>query len=305
MRRKKKSTAHKARKKMKTKGGMGVGFLYVILIMLLLSAASFYFMGGKLPTENPPQSGQVVIPITNTPEPQKNNLQLYTFGFATATPKPIIEKADQCLDLRFDQEGESSGKKNIFIAVDPPLGSPINPNGQIRAWVNDGQGGSVAAGTDAGADGKITIQDRGAKDADNPTYLYEPAMYLTNLGTNPTAPFKGDVEQGGTPYFPTMLKGKVSQGVDGNFMNIPPMDDPSPFRIQARTGHGSHTGEFIWEVGNLKAQGVTDGTYRAQITVHDGDGDLAIECTTLIIGGGAQPAAPAAANPPPAAPPVP
>src|SRR4051794_37050116 len=113
MKRKKTATHRRTirRKMIKAKGGAGLGSLYVILIMLLLAAASFFFMGGKLPTPNPVQNGEIVIPVTNTPEPKKNNMQLYTFGFTTIVPTAPLPPS-LCTNKAINNEPEILGYPN-------------------------------------------------------------------------------------------------------------------------------------------------------------------------------------------------
>lgn len=278
----KKDTRKISLTKRRSRGAVGAGTMYVLAILLLISAGSFLFMGGKLPNENAPQDGQVVMPVTNTPEPDKKNLQLYTFGFITQEPV----QGNACEANKFNEEPD------IFLASDPPAGGVAKSGGQIRVWVDDGNGGSVAPGTKIDPNtGQITTPgDRNASDGlgrkeSSPYnyYLWEPALYLTPL-TSPgqPGPYAGDAENGGIPRFPQFVKGEVSQGDDGNnsgFIQPMPKHDP-PANAVAKKGHGGHIAEYIWDVNTL---GLQPGYYRVQIVVHDGDGDLAINCTTIQI----------------------
>lgn len=79
---------------------------------------------------------------------------------------------------------------------------------------------------------------------------------------------------------PTAVKGKVTPKKKSGWLNVPTHDDPLSYRIGTRVGDGKFVAEFIWNIASL---GLSPGTYRLQISVHDGDEDLAVECTTLVI----------------------
>lgn len=70
------------------RGALGAGTAYVILAMLVVAAAGSMMIGSISPSSKSPSDGQEVIIATNTPEPRKNNLQLYYFPGATYTPTP-------------------------------------------------------------------------------------------------------------------------------------------------------------------------------------------------------------------------
>lgn len=260
------------------------GFLFIAIILALLTFVSFYLVGGKLPSltnTNPNPQEVVVDPFA--PEDGKKNLQLYTFKGSTPTPAPFQPQpqGNVCAGDKFNEEPD------IFLASDPPPGGVARAGSQVRVWVDDGNGGSISDGEKIDpATGRITTPgDRTATDGKGPGYyLWEPAIYLTPI-TSPTqaGPFSGDAENGGTPRFPTIVKGEVSYsdgGNDGGFIKgIPPIDPPVNV-VGGRKGHGGHIAQFIWDVNTF---GLAPGTYRAQIVIHDGDGDLAINCTTIQI----------------------
>lgn len=61
---------------------------YGLLALLILVSAGSLMIGSIFPKDVSPDQGQVVIIATNTPQPQKSDLQLYTFPGATYTPTP-------------------------------------------------------------------------------------------------------------------------------------------------------------------------------------------------------------------------
>lgn len=81
------------------KGGLGTGTLYLIVILLLIGVVSSQLTNGLVPTNVPNNKGVVVTPKFEAPEPDKDNLQLYTFGFITSAPtlppQPTQPPADQ------------------------------------------------------------------------------------------------------------------------------------------------------------------------------------------------------------------
>lgn len=70
------------------KGALGAGMAYAILGMLVIASAAVMMTGNIAPTNLNPDAKQPAIIMTNTPEPAKKNLQLYTFPGATYTPTP-------------------------------------------------------------------------------------------------------------------------------------------------------------------------------------------------------------------------
>ncbi len=260
------------------KGAISNGFLYVVIILILVSLLGFVFIGGKVPQTEPTEIGSEVVVNAPNIEKAKNNLQLYTFKGATITPTPPPPVVNQCLSNPFNEEPD------IFYASDPAAGGIAAAGSQIRIWANDGNGGSVALGTVFDSNGVIiTPGDRTAHDGRGENYyLWEPALYLTPL-TSPDqpGPFTGDVENGGTPHFPIIVKGEVSEADQGNkkgFVKVLPPIDPPVNVVGGGSGHGGHIGEYIWDVDSL---GLAPGLYRVQEVIHDGDGDLAVNCTTI------------------------
>lgn len=185
---------------------------------MAIGTLSFELMGGRLPSPQPSSpDGQQIIVQTPTPDPSggKKNLQLYTFFGSTPTPpaKPL-QKGNVCANDKFNEEPD------IFRGSDPPAGGIVTAGGQIKVWIDDGNGGSMAPGEKVDPNtGQITTPgDRSASDGKGPNYyLWEPAIYLTKLNSSDQpGPFSGDAENGGTPYFPVAIKGKISYADQGN-----------------------------------------------------------------------------------------
>ncbi|HVF69608.1 MAG TPA: hypothetical protein VNA13_03520 [Xanthomonadales bacterium] len=269
---------------LKLKGGLGTGTLYLILLMILIGFAGIQLTNGLVPTRLPKNTGTAVTPKLETtyPDPGKKRLQLYTFGYTTAAPTaPPVPQGNLCAGDAFNEEPD------IFRGSVPPAGGVVTAGGQIKVWIDDGNGGSMAPGEKVDpTTGRITTPgDRTSSDGKGANYyLWEPAIYLTKL-TSPSqpGPYSGDAENGGTPNFPIAIKGEVSYGDGGNkngfVKGLPPIDPVENIR-GGRSGHGGSIGQYIWDVNSL---GLSTGYYRVQIVTHDGDGDLAIDCSTIQI----------------------
>jgi len=70
----------------KLKGGLGTGTLWVIALMIILVVIGAQLTNGLVPTRLPKNTGTIVTPKYEPPEPGKEKLQLYTFGFTTPAP---------------------------------------------------------------------------------------------------------------------------------------------------------------------------------------------------------------------------
>ncbi len=68
------------------KGKIGMGTLYLIGFVTLIGAMGTQLTSGLTPTRIPKTNGTAVTPKFETPQSDKNNLQLYTFGFITSAP---------------------------------------------------------------------------------------------------------------------------------------------------------------------------------------------------------------------------
>ena len=115
--------------------------------------------------------------------------------------------------------------------------------------------------------GAITVPgDRTARAPDG--YLWEPALYI--------AP--ATAENGGTPHFPSMIKGWYNYPGRGKTAGFPGAPiDPVPGNPPLQE---KYTSEDIWNVSDL---GLRPGTYIAEFVVWDGDTDRAVGCITIIV----------------------
>jgi hypothetical protein len=249
------------------------------IAVVVVSLTAFFAFRPEAGTSGTQIAQDTFSIVTPPPSSKKDSLQLRTFKLKR-NPKPTPPAANACLHYKLNDEAD------IFVGSDPPPGGAAVPGGLVRVWVDDGNGGSVAEGEKIDAStGRITTAGdrRGSDGAGAGYYLWEPAIYLTKL-TSPDQPppYSGDVENGGTPMFPQIVKGKVNyaDGDSEDFMPLPPVDPPGGFDTRKRRGHGGNMAQFIWEVNSL---GLSTGYYRAQIIVHDGDGDLAMNCITIQI----------------------
>lgn len=249
------------------------GFLDITMIFIIAVIALGAVLAGfsnKSPKLS--DSDDLYTPEAPTPGEEKKVLQLNTLKFKK------IEQENACQASRFNREAD------IFVGSDPTPGGVASVGGRIRVWIDDGNGGSVVPGEviDRNTGQVITPGDRLARGRTT-GYLIEPALYITPLtAPDQPGPFAGDAENGGKPYFPTAVRGEVVYGDHNStdFLPLPPIESPVGFDVRARRSHGGHIAQFIWDVNSL---GLSPGFYRAQFVVHDGDGDLAINCITIQI----------------------
>lgn len=164
--------------------------------------------------------------------------------------------------------GGVNNEPDILVGYAPADGQTVNQNGQIKVWVNDEGAPIIAPNEQVDPNtGAITQPgDRTAKASDG--YLWEPALYIAPQ----------TAESGGTPHFPTAIKGSYnnqpSTKTSGHL--VQGMDPPPPGSTLAE----KYTGEDIWDVSSL---GLAPGTYIAEFVIHDGDHDRAIGCVTIVI----------------------
>lgn len=271
------------------RGSSSSAFLLMLAFLIGFSVILVTGSGSFSDSNQTPsaETGSSQIIVTEALPPGEKNLQLRTFGLITVTPLPVPAQANACITNSFDEEGQSEDKSNIFIALDPLPGGIVTAGGKIRAWIRDEHGAGTSTGSVVDpTTGAITIND--PSDIDNRgsiDFQWEPAIYLTELTVaNQAGPFSGDIENASppSPKFPNYAKGKVRRGDGGAWLTLPAIDpDWTNFIREQRVGEDPHIGEFIWDVAGLA---LTPGrVYRAQIVVHDGDGDLAIDCTTVVV----------------------
>ncbi len=183
----------------------------------------------------------------------------------------------------------------ILIGTDPAPGQTIGPDGKLRVWVTDEGAPKIAPGEKVDPNtGQITPGDRTATDGRGiGFYLWEPALYITTVtSANQKGPFKGNAEDGGKPYFPSLIKGDYNPNADtgvyyGHQYHGPPIDDytkfengPSFQQTDNSNFAWSHafTAEYIWDVNSLK---LPHGVYHVEIITHDGDVNLSVDCLAL------------------------
>ena len=177
-------------------------------------------------------------------------------GSVDAGPPPVLCKA-----------GGVNNEPKILVGYAPASGQTVGATGQIKVWVNDEGAPIIAPGEIVDpTTGAITSPgDRTAKAADG--YLWEPALYI--------AP--ETAESGGTPHFPTAIKGSYNNTtIKGAGSLVAGMDPPPPGSVLA----DRYTGEDIWNVSSL---GLGPGTYFAEFVIHDGDRDRGVGCVTIVI----------------------
>jgi hypothetical protein len=244
-------------------------FGIAVIVVSLTAFFAFRPQGGSPGTQIAQDTFTIITP---PPSSKKDSLQIQTFRLKR-NPRPT-PSGNLCKGNIFNEEPD------IIYATDPAFGGVAVAGGQIRIWVweDDGFGGSVSQGTKVDpATGRITTV--GNRGSDPNGYSWDPAIYLTKL-TSPTqaGPYSGDKENGGTAYFPSIIKGVANyEGNRSADINSVPIDPPVNI-IKPRSGNDLTFSEFIWEVSSLN---LTTGDWRVQIIMHDGDEDLAINCTTI------------------------
>lgn len=165
------------------------------------------------------------------------------------------------------QMGGINNEPGILVGYQPAMNQSVGANGQIKVWVNDEGAPIIAPGEMVDPNtGAITMPgDRTARAADG--YLWEPALYIAPM----------TAENGGTPHFPTAIKGSYNPTTTrGPGLMVAGMDPPPPGSQLLST----YTGEDIWDVSSL---GLQPGTYIAEFVIHDGDRDRGVGCVTITI----------------------
>jgi len=172
--------------------------------------------------------------------------------------------------------GGVNDEPEILVGYEPASGQPIGVNGQVKVWVDDECPPTIAPNEQVDPNtGQITMPgNRTAAAMDG--YLWEPAVYIAPQSA----------ENGGTPHFPTLIKGEYSNML---FCPVPgfcfpncisgirgaPIDPPPPGSMTR-----AHTAEFIWDISSL---GLGPGQYVLEFVIHDGDQDRGVGCITLVI----------------------
>ena len=248
------------------KGSIG-GFFAFGIVALLLGVALFT-VGGIQPSRMS-QNGDEVKIITPTPDIERSNLQLQTFGYITIAPTPNAY-GNLCKDGGVNNEPE------ILVGYSPAAGQSVGATGQIKVWVNDEGAPFVAPNeqVDATTGKVISHGDTTAKAADN--FLYEPALYLDGQ----------TAESDGSPYFPDYIKGQYNnnppnfqrsgQQCNNGITGAPIDTPPSGSHIVS----GYCTAEYIWNISSL---GLSAGSHQAEFVIHDGDRDRGVGCINITI----------------------
>lgn len=229
-------------------------------VLMFVVGLAVFLVGGFVTVTKDFTPPSVAIITTPTYEPKKQSLQLQIIPLITVAPT-VPQQPSLC------QQGGANNEPEILVGYSPGQGQTVSAGGQIKVWVNDE--GAPIVGPDAHVNpstGQVTsVGNPPAKAPDN--YLWEPALYIAPQ----------TAESGGTPHFPTYIKGDYNNNTSkGSGTNVPGMDPPPP---------GSHlaepyTGEDIWDVNSL---GLGPGTYLAEFVIHDGDEDRGVGCVTITI----------------------
>jgi hypothetical protein len=167
------------------------------------------------------------------------------------------------------QPGGVNVEPEILVGYSPADGQSVSENGKIRVWISDEAPPIIAPNEWIDpSTGVITKPgDRTAKAPDG--YLWEPALYVAPQS----------VENGGTPHFPTLIKGytnSITTTDGGHITNVSGLDPVPPGSMPL----SAYTGEYLWDVQTL---GLGPGTYVVEFVIRDGDLDLGIGCTTIRI----------------------
>lgn len=171
-------------------------------------------------------------------------------------PMPMLCKA-----------GGVNNEPEILVGYAPASGQSVGAGGQIKVWVNDEGAPIIAPGEIVDAtSGAITMPgDRTAKAADG--YLWEPALYIAPQSA----------ENGGTPHFPSLIRGDYNNTTQkGAGQHVAGMDPPPAGSVLSE----KYTAEFVWSVDALM---LPPGDYIAEFVIHDGDRDRGVGCVTITI----------------------
>jgi hypothetical protein len=165
------------------------------------------------------------------------------------------------------QPGGANNEPEILAGYLPANGQSVGAGGQIKVWVND-EGAPIIAPNEQvdPTTGMITTPgDRSAKAPDG--YLWEPAVYIAPQSA----------ENGGTPHFPSAIKGDYNNTTKkGPGIHVAGMDPPPAGAMLSE----KYTAELIWDVNSL---GLAPGAYVAEFVIHDGDEDRGVGCVTITI----------------------
>lgn len=252
--------------------GFSAFFVVVVVAIAIFLAGAFE----SLPTTNPVQA----IPDPNDKfvnAGSKDSLQLRTLGFITVTQPPVATAASPGVagpPPGLCTSGGANDEPEILVGYAPANGQSVSAGGQIKVWINDEGAPIISAGEqlDQATGQIVTPGNRAQKASDN--YLWEPALYISPQ----------TAESGGTPHFPTFIKGAYnnnpSNQIDcdkgGSIPTIPGMEPvPAGGNLKEKC-----TAEDIWDVSSL---GLAPGSYTAEFVIHDGDDNRGVGCVSITI----------------------
>jgi hypothetical protein len=318
-----KLTKRRKYSKKKFTGIAGIGSLYVVAVVILLSIFAYALVGSALPTTGGSAdiSPQIIVDIqTPVPNNKRNVLQLYSFSGVTLTPTPSAAAnapSVSCSQTAYDSESQT------IIGSNPAPNSLVSGNGAIYVWVTDEAAPFISKGeTFSSSTGAVTpgsnrnILDSGT--AGDGLFSFEPTLFIypaTNPGgyiCNATTVcqayypdfIKGTVNNNPSPPFITAGNANLVKGpnVDpytnyengpaftglGNGISIfgnPQITTQPNLGLQLGTGTlGSGIETFKSEyIWELANLGLTPGKYIGQYVIHDGDGGIGIGCVNITI----------------------
>lgn len=278
----------KSKKKLRRKktsisrGAVGSGMMFVMILVLIAGAIGYTLIGGQLPQLDNNNIGNTVIVVTPAAKTAQKKLQLYTFLGMTITPTIPPGNTFGCSSITYNTEDK------ILIGSDPAPGM-LADKGKIRVWVTDEEAPLVSSNetvdpvTGAVSPGDQMDYDTGSDGKGN--YYWEPTIYtMLASGPPPAKPFCSAKTAGCTPHFPSAIKGDYNPDHDKYSGRKKGPDIDADWK-DYKNGPGvkdkdEYTAQFEW---NISTFGLTTGTYWAQYVIHDGDHDLAISCTTIQI----------------------
>ncbi len=249
------------------KKGLGsINFIIVFFSLLLGGAAVFGILRSRTKPTPPPVVVQNTAPTAPAPsfKTTKDNDPAQKQGTFDMVQISIPPDAAGGLC----EEGGANNEPEILVGFSPAAGETVGAGGQIKVWVNDEGAPFIALNEQVDpVTGQVTTPgDRTGKAGDG--YLWEPALYI----------LPQTAEAGGTPHFPSIIKGEYNnkppskgKGIVGAAI------DPMP---PGASKSEKYLAEFIWDVNSL---GLVAGSYVAEFVIHDGDDDRGVGCININI----------------------
>jgi hypothetical protein len=283
------------------------GVIFIVVILITLIFVGYLFVGGTLPAKLPPMANNLnlVQVIPQSPAPQQNSLQLYTFYGATLTPYPTLaangQQPKNAVPLTTAQCPAITGTVNLNMIWSVGIASTTGSGNQLALAVHYVASHPILLGSGGITQMKVYPADHAANPnvgtiatTDANKFPYSPTVFITDISTTP-ADTSGDAQSGGTPQSPSDVYGawKAKGAVDPSVPNgtLLAGGDDQPWPAANGPGGGSHDStwgaEAIWKMANLKTktgQALQTGkTYRMQIALHDGAsaGSIAQVCANF------------------------